>query len=77
MKQRDKTLKARHCANGTTLRSYITKEKASSYTVSIDSVLITRVIDAKQKRYVITFEIPNLFVQAKITKDKVRIIMKS
>ena len=72
----DKTIKARHCANGSTQRSYIPKEKSSSPTVSTDSVLITGVIDAKQQRDVMTIDMSNAFVQTDIPKDKKSIIMK-
>ena len=45
--KRNGDIKVRYCANGSTQRSYIPKEQATSPTVGTDSVLITGVIDAK------------------------------
>ena len=47
--KRDGTIKARACANGSSQRHYISKEKAASPKVSTESILITSVLDAKQK----------------------------
>jgi hypothetical protein len=63
-------------------RSYSTKihkkEEASSPTVATESILLTGIIEAKEKRDVMTTNIPNDFVQtsAELTKDGQRIIMK-
>ena len=48
VEKRDKTVKARTCANGSTQREYICRENAASPTASTASILITSVIDAKQ-----------------------------
>jgi hypothetical protein len=64
------------CANGSTQRAYISREEASSPTTASEAITITGVIDAKQKRDVMTLDIPNAFVQAKITLDGDKIIMK-
>ena len=61
-KKRDRRVKARTCANGSTQRYYILKEDASSPTVVTESIIITGVIEAKHKRDVITLDIPNVFV---------------
>ena len=62
-KNRDGTMKARACANGSTQRSYINKHEASSQTVTTKALLITASMDLKQNRDVITLDIPNVFVQ--------------
>jgi hypothetical protein len=74
--KRDETVKAQVCANGSTQRAYISREEASSPTAASEAILITGVIDAKQKRGVMTLDIPNAFVQTKITLDGDKIIMK-
>ena len=60
---RDGIIKARACANGSTKRSYINKEDATSPTVMTEALLTTAVIDAKPNRNVITLDISNAFVQ--------------
>ena len=75
--KRDGTIKGRMCANGSTQREYIPKEAASSPTVAKESVLITGVVEAKQRRDVMTLDIPNAFVQTDVPdKDGEKIIMK-
>ena len=74
--KRDGTIKARACANGSTQRSYINKEEAASPTVSTEALLTTAVIDAKQKRNIITLDIPNAFVQTPMPKSQQRVIMR-
>ena len=65
-------------ANGSTQRSYIPKEEAASPTASTDSLIVTGVIDAKQKQDVMILDIPNAFVQTTIPQGKIdeRTIMK-
>ena len=78
-KKRDGTIKARHCANGSTQRDYMSREDVSSPTVSTESTLLTAVIEAKEGRDVATCDIPNAFVQTeveKVDKDGNRTIMK-
>ena len=48
--KRDKSVKTRMCASGSTQRSYISREEASSSTADTESILITGVIEAKQQR---------------------------
>jgi hypothetical protein len=70
------TVKARMCANGSTQQVYISREEATSPTVSLEAIIATGVIDAKQRRDVMTLNIPNAFVQTKIALDEDKIIMK-
>ena len=76
--KRDKSVKARTCANGSTQRAYIPKEEAASPTAATDSILVTAVIDAEQERDVMTLDVPNAFVQTKIDQKEgeEKIIMK-
>jgi hypothetical protein len=74
--KRSGEVKARMCANGSIQRAYISKEDASSPTAMTESILLTAAIDAKQKRDVMTADVPNAFVQTEIDRGGVRIIMK-
>ena len=76
--KRDGTIKARTCANGSIQRDYMTKEEATSPTTTLESVILTSVIDAKEKRDVGTVDIPNAFIQTPIPQEegKDRIILK-
>jgi hypothetical protein len=79
VEKRDGTVKARHCANGSTQRDYMHREQVSSPTVCTESVLLTAVIDAKEGRDVATCDIPNAFIQTDIQphdEDGHRTIMK-
>ena len=51
--------------DGSSQREYIKKEDAASPTVSTDSVFITGVINAKEERDNMTFDIPGAFVSTK------------
>ena len=69
-------IKARTCANGSTQRQYITKDEATSPTVSHEVTIITGVIEAKQQCDIMTTDIPNAFVQTDIDQSGEKIIMK-
>jgi hypothetical protein len=62
-------IKARKVLGGNMQRNYISKEVASSPTASTEAVMITAVIDAKEKREVATVDITKVFVQT-VIKDK-------
>eukprot|EP00957_Ditylum_brightwellii_P049881 3781616-Ditylum_brightwellii.AAC.1 len=64
--KRDDTVKARACANGSTQRSYINKDEASSPTAATEAILITGVIKTKQHCDIMMLDIPNTFVQMPI-----------
>ena len=77
--KRDGTIKARHCANGSTQRDFMNHEEVSSPTVSTESTLLTAVIEAEEGRDVATCDIPNAFIQTevmKVDKEGNRTIMK-
>lgn len=57
-------IKARGCADGRKQQEYTNKEDASSPTVAIESVIITSVIDAWEKRDVATVDVPGAFMHA-------------
>jgi Reverse transcriptase (RNA-dependent DNA polymerase) len=57
-------IKGRGCADGRKQRLHTTKEEASSPTVAIESVMLSCVIDAKERRDVGIVDLPNAFMQA-------------
>jgi hypothetical protein len=66
VEKHDGRLKARTCANGSTQHAYMERDDAASCTAMTESILITSTIDAKQKRDLMTADIPNAFVQTAI-----------
>jgi hypothetical protein len=74
--KRDGTLKGRTVAGGDKQRGTIDKADASSPTVSLESVLLTSVIDAQERREVATIDIPNAFVQTKLENEEDMAIMR-
>ena len=77
VEKRDGRVKARWCANGSTQRSYISKEDAASPTALNESILITATIEATEERDIMSADIPNAFVQTDIDRTgREKIIMK-
>ena len=66
VKKRDGKVKARFVANGSSQRAYMGREQSASPTVMTESIMITSVINAKQKRDVMTCDILNAFVQTEM-----------
>ncbi len=64
-------IKARKVAGGNKQRDFISKESASSPTISTDAVLLTLIIDAKEHRDLAIIDIPNTFIQTEDDKDRV------
>ena len=63
-------IKGRLVAGGNKQRGTIDPERASSPTVSTESVLLTATIDAEEGRDVATIDIPNAFVQTELSSDE-------
>jgi hypothetical protein len=59
-------IKGRGCADGRKQRIYKNKEDTSAPTVSVESLFLSCVIDAKEQHKVITCDIPGAFMQAEI-----------
>jgi hypothetical protein len=68
VEKHDEQVKTRTCANGSTQHTYMEHDDAASPTAMTESILITATIDAKQKRDVMTTNIPNAFVQTNVDK---------
>ena len=79
VQKKDGRIKARHCANGSKQHKWMRADKLASPTVMTESVLLTAAIEAKEKRDVATFDIPNAFIQTMVEdtdEQGDRIIMK-
>jgi hypothetical protein len=61
-------IKGQGCADGCKQQIYKTKEETSAPTVSVESLFLSCVIDAKEWRKVVTCNIPEAFMQADINK---------
>ncbi|MGL6132320.1 MAG: hypothetical protein ACRCZ9_11980, partial [Fusobacteriaceae bacterium] len=69
-------IKGRTVAGGNKQRNYIDKEEASSPTVATESVILTSMIDATEERDVAVIDIPNAFIQTKVTEENKRVIIR-
>ena len=67
--KRDATIKARFCADGRKQRGDWTKQETTSPTVSNESVFLTSVIDAHERRDVGCYDIPGAFLHADSDED--------
>ena len=74
--KRNGDIKGRTVAGGNKQREFIPKEDASSPTVATESVLLTCVIDAQEGRDVAVIDIPNAFIQTRVTNEKDMVIIK-
>ncbi len=71
--KRDGNVKARSCSNGSVQREHVAKEEAAAPTVALEPVFVTATIDAKEKRKVVTIDIPGAFLHA---NNKDYVVMK-
>ncbi len=69
-------LKAQQVAGGNKQRGYITKEDASSPTVSSEAVMLTCVNNANENRDVTIVDIPNAFVQTYVEDEMDRALIQ-
>ena len=74
--KRDKTIKGRMVAGGNKQRGFIDAEDAASPTAALESVLLTAVVDAQEKRDVAVVDIPNAFVQTRLVDEKDKAIVR-
>ena len=77
--KRDGTIKARAVYNGKPTRVWQNKDDVRSPTVSLEGLMLSLCIDAKEGRDVMTLDVPNAFIQADMpqpTDGSDRVIMK-
>jgi hypothetical protein len=75
-RKQDRLLKAQQVAGGNKQQGYITKEDASSPTLSSEAVMLTCVIDATKMRDVTVVDIPNAFIQTIVEDEKDRAFIR-
>ena len=68
--KRDGRIKARTVANGSIQRIHVDKGEASSPTVMLESVFLSAILDAKERRHVAVIDVPNAFIQTENVKLK-------
>ena len=73
--KRDGAVKPRGCADGRPQRQYTNKGDASSLMVSLEAMMMSCCIDAKEGQYVVVTDIPGAFLHADM-KDCVHMIME-
>ena len=71
-------IKGRQVYNGKPTRDWVSKEDKASPTVATEALLLTAMIDSIENRDVMSADIPNAFIQAKLERkqDEERVIMK-
>ena len=77
--KRDDSIKGRMVYNGKPTREWVNREDAASPTAALESIILTGVIEAHEKRDIMCVDIPNAFIQTLMppTKDgDERVIMK-
>ena len=62
-------IKGRGCADGRKQRLWKTKEETSSPTISTEALFLMCLIIAKERRYVLTLDIPGAFMQSDIDEE--------
>ena len=72
----DGTIKGRAVAGGNKQRDYISKEDSSSPTVATESVLLTAVIAAEERRDTVVVDIPNAFIQTRVEREEDKVIIR-
>jgi len=65
----DGTIKAIGCTDGRSQREYTTKSNTSSLTVSLEAIMMSCAIDAKENRHVAIAYIPGAFLHADMDEE--------
>jgi hypothetical protein len=71
--KRSGKIKGRRCADGLKQRIYTAKGESTSPTVSVEALLLTCAIDAKEGRDVATVDIPGAFTQADMDDEIIHV----
>jgi hypothetical protein len=66
---RDGSIKARGCDDGRPQCEYTTKDKVSSPAVSLEAMILSCAIDAKEGRYIVVTDIPGAFLHADMEEN--------
>ena len=68
--KRDESVKGRMVYNGKPTREWHSREESASPTAATESVMLTSFIDAYEQRDVMTADVPNAFIQARLPMNK-------
>ena len=69
-------IKGRICADGRWQRTYTSREEASSLTISLKSLMALLLIDAHEERDVAIFDVPGVYLHAKLPPDDKLVLLK-
>jgi len=67
--KRDRTIKARGCADGRSQFKYTTKVDTSSPTMSLEAMMMSCAIDTREGRHVAVMDIPGAFLHTDMEED--------
>ena len=67
--KRDSSIKARGCADGQSHRDYTSIAETNLPTVSLEAMMLSCAIDAKEGRHVPVTDIPRAFIHADMDHD--------
>jgi hypothetical protein len=68
--KRDGRIKGRTVYNGKPTRQWLEKDEAATPTASLESIMLTAIIDAKEGRDVMSSDIPNALIQGHMPEPK-------
>jgi hypothetical protein len=74
--KRSGNIKGQTVAGGNKQCDYISKEDASSPTVTIELVMLLSIINAEENRDVTTIDIPNAFIQTRVKDEKDQCVIR-
>ena len=74
--KQDGQYKGRMVYKGKPTREWLSREDSASPTVMLESIMLTLAFDAKEKRDVMTADVPNAFIQTEIPEEDERVFMK-
>lgn len=69
-------IKGRGCADGRAQREFISKDEASSPTISLYAIILSSLIDVIENQYVVTTNIPGAFLQTDMPEDEDPVYVK-
>ena len=69
-------IKGRMVFDGRKTREWITKEDSASPTATLEGIMLTLTIDAKENRDIMSADVPNAFIQTEMPQGKEKVMMK-
>ena len=70
MEKRSGKVKGRTVYNGKPTREWLSKEDNASLTESLEGILLTLMIDAHERRDIMSTDVPNAFIEAEIKYEE-------